>query len=498
MEQVLNHCIDKGLYLQMVNPASGSSEEKAVGYWPGAPQLDVKPTACEGLLVTFFNLVVGTINQACVMVSVRVWSTDSASCPLSGGNVMRKLDLSCWLTPGSKFDWRHLTTFAEVKNHIGKDNKRSSYIEMASKVSCLLYAQDGHHATPCLHILGSQIYLMVFDCGGSLSTCGYDINHNPREFLHILISVMSTPHNILRFDTSINWGKRSCEDGKVVDMKELKIEMDTSTCTIELKRLLFISDNLFSQGTMVWEGMMRARGTGGMQARKVAMKDSWIDPLRKYTEGKMLSILDVYKVEGIPTLVHEEQVKVPYPSVIEGLQLNSSTHFIQAYLAHYKTNPYYLRVLSHIVTHPVSDLITAFSCLGELLVAFLDYIVAHKNAVEITHVLHCNISLFNLLLASVTQRSDHLEFIQRMSSLSAADQTPLCTRVASVKQQGVLADWGYAVPMAEPTTITSSVTPTPPVEEPTQAESKSSNFVPIMPEDNIVLAMGLASVENDL
>ncbi|KAI6104981.1 hypothetical protein EDD16DRAFT_1714339 [Pisolithus croceorrhizus] len=402
MEQVLNHCIDKGLCLQMVNPASGSSKEKTVSYWPGAPQLDMKPTACEGLLVSFLNLVVGTVNQACVMVSVRVWSADLATHPLSGGNAMRKPDLSCWLAPGSKFDWRHLATFAEVKNHMGRDDERSLYIEMAGKVSCLLYAQDGHHAAPCLCILGSLIYPMVFDHGGSLSTCGYDINHNPCEFLCILIGVTSTPCNILRFNTSINWGKRSCKDGEVVDMKELKIEMDATTCTIELKRLLFISDNLFGQGTMVWEGMMRVRGTGGMQPRKVAMKDLWIDSLRKYTKGKILSILDVYKVKGIPTLVHEEQVKVPYPSVIEGLQLSSSTHFLQAYLAHYKTNPYYLCVLSCIVTHPVGDLITEFSCLGELLVAFLDYIVSHKNMVEVTHVLHHDISLFNLLLASGT------------------------------------------------------------------------------------------------
>ncbi|KAI6039187.1 hypothetical protein EDC04DRAFT_2523982, partial [Pisolithus marmoratus] len=160
-----------------------------------------------------------------------------------------------------------------------------------------------------LCILGSQIYLTVFHQGGSLSTCGYDIHCYPCEFLCILIGVMSAPRNILGFDISINWGKRSCPDGKVVDVKELKIEMDATTCTIELTRVLFISDNLFGRGTMVWEGMMKARGTSGMQARKVAVKDSWIDPLRKYTEGKILSILNACKIEGIPTLVHEEQVK---------------------------------------------------------------------------------------------------------------------------------------------------------------------------------------------
>lgn len=286
---------------------------------------------------------------------------------------MRKPDMSCWLATGSQFDWRHLATFAEVKNRRGKDNKKLLYIELAGKASCLLYAQDGCHTAPCLRILGSQIYLTVFDCGRSLSTCGYNINHCPHEFLHILISVTSTPHNILGFDISINWGERNCQDGKLVGVKELKIEMDTTTYTIELKRVLFISDNLFGRGTTVWEGMMKVRGTSGMQARQVAVKDSWIDPLQKYTEGKILSILNVYKIEGIPTLVHKEQVKAPHLST--NIQVNSSMHFLRAYLTHCKTNPYYLHISSHIITHPVSNLITKFSCLGELLVAFLDCIV---------------------------------------------------------------------------------------------------------------------------
>ncbi|KAI6008569.1 hypothetical protein EDC04DRAFT_2907000 [Pisolithus marmoratus] len=370
-----------GLYIPGVNPtsASGSSEKEEVGYWPGAPQLDTKPTAHEGLLMSFFNLVIAIVNQACAMATIRVWSADSAMHPLSGGNVMRKPDLSCWLNAGSKFDWRHLATFAKVKNCMGKDNKKSSYIEMAGKASCLMYAQDSHHAAPCLCILGSQIYLTVFDWGGSLSTCGYDIHHYPCKFLCILISVTSAPRNILGFNISINWGKRSCPDGKVVDVKELKIEMDATTCTIELTRVLFISDNLFSQGTMVWEGMMKARGTSGMQARKVAVKDSWIDPLRKYTEGKILSILNMCKIKGIPMLVHKEQVKAPYLSVVDCLWVNGSIHFPRAYLAHYKTNSYYLHVLSRIITHPVGNLITEFSCLGGLLVAFLDYIVGEQD-----------------------------------------------------------------------------------------------------------------------
>ena len=156
---------------------------------------------------------------------------------------MRKPDLSCWLSPGEEFDWRHLASFAEVKNRGGKDNEKSSYIETAGKASCLLYAQDGQHATPCIRILGSEIFLTVFDCGGSVSTCSYDINRCPREFLHILIGITSAPNNILGFDISINWFPME-RDGKVVHVKELKIKKGTTTYTVELTKILFILDNL--------------------------------------------------------------------------------------------------------------------------------------------------------------------------------------------------------------------------------------------------------------
>ncbi|KAI5983250.1 hypothetical protein EDD15DRAFT_2179369 [Pisolithus albus] len=279
--------------------------------------------------------------------------------------------MSCWLAPGSEFDWRHLATFAEVKNRGGKDKEKSSYIEIAGKASCLLYAQDGRHAAPCFRILGSSIRLTIFDRGGSLSTCGYDINGQPYDFVRILIGVTSASNETLGFDTSIAWERQF--NGKTVGVKTLDIRERDTKFTVELDRVLFISDNLFGRGTMVWGGIIRDKRseTGG----QVAVKDSWIDPLRKYTEGRILSILNAHEIEGVPTLIHEQQVKAPSLATIANPLVNSSTHFLQAHLSQFKTSPYFLRVLSRIVTQPIGALITEFSCLGELLVAFLDYVV---------------------------------------------------------------------------------------------------------------------------
>ncbi|KAI6000082.1 hypothetical protein EDD15DRAFT_2362646 [Pisolithus albus] len=472
MEQVFKNLVNKGLY--------NEGERR----WSTAPDLSATATtACKKSLADFFNDVIECVNNACGTVRAgRKWTADSATRPLNGGDAVRKPDMSCWLTPGSEFDWRHLATFAKVKNRGGKDKEKSSYIEIAGKASCLLYTQDGCHAAPCFHILGSSIHLTIFDRGGSLSTCSYDINGQPYDF--------------------------------TVGVKTLDIRERDTKFTVELDRVLFISDNLFGRGTTVWGGIIRDKRseTGG----QVAVKDSWIDPLRKYTEGRILSILNAHEIEGVPMLIHEQQVKAPSLATVANPLVNSSTHFLRVHLSRFKTSPYFLRVLSHIMTQPIGALITEFSCLGELLVAFLDYVVAHKNAVEVAHILHRDISLFNLFLASVTQRSDHKSFVERMTGLSTEAQVELCGRIAKLKQRGVLGDWGYAVPTSEHSSTANSDAdhssdasdpPTSPIEMVSQTASKTiTNAVPrlvsisdLTRDDDIVVAMGPQSeTESDL
>ncbi|KAI6109303.1 hypothetical protein EDD16DRAFT_1522535 [Pisolithus croceorrhizus] len=289
MEQVFKNLVDKGLY---------NEQEQ---HWLGVPSLSAMAAT---VVIKCISEVCGTVKPA------RRWTGDLSTCPLKGGDVGRKPDMSCWLAPGSEFDWRHLATFAKVKNCGGKANEKSSYTETAA---------------PCFCILGSSIHSMIFDHGGSLSTCSYDINSKLLDFMCILISITSAPHEILGFDASTTWEWQQC-NGKTVGVKALNVWEDNTELSIELDRVLFISDNLFSRGTMVWGGMIR-----GMQARTrepVVMKDSWIDPLQKYTEGRILFILNVHKIKGVLTLVHEQQVKASSLSAVANPTVNHSTHFL--------------------------------------------------------------------------------------------------------------------------------------------------------------------------
>ena len=317
-------------------------------------------------------------------LSPREWDEKSSTTPLKGADASRKPDISCLFPHSPDLDWKNLVTFCEVKNRGGAANERVSYIEAAGKASCLLYAQDSRHSVPCIRMLGPSIYLTIFDRGGLLSTAGFNIHQRPDIFLRILIGVSAGPLSALGFDTSIQW-RTVCRDGKQRNIKQVVITRNGQPpCTIELTKVLFISDNIHGKGTTVWEGIIleppgESTDRRGEQKESesgpgqvVAVKDSWIDPLRKYTEGMILSMLNERRIEGIPTFLHEQQVETFHPKSRPNniTMINNSTHILHSAVAHH---PYYLRVLSRIVTAPVGVAITEFCCLGELLVAFLDY-----------------------------------------------------------------------------------------------------------------------------
>jgi hypothetical protein len=328
-----------------------------------------------------------------------------------------------------------------VNNRANAKTEKELFIELAGKASCLLGTQDGRHFVSCIRVLGPSIYLTTFHRSGSISTCSYNINFSPLQFLRILIGVSFSDYLTIGFDMSIKWhiwgqdtesnisvsehsdepqlesesdmtddhaspldsegalcpGSESSDTGSwELDNEEAEqndehsqerkgnkwveiTDMHSRHFTVWLKSVLAISDGLVGQGTTVWEGEIDP--TNGDKPA-VVVKDSWIDPLRKYTEGMILHILEQHHIEGIPTLVSEEQVETqlrtpdhPHPVV------NSSTHFLFSALP--SDTSFHLCLLSRLVTRPVCNLILEFSSLGELLVTFLDYTVGELMLLKI-------------------------------------------------------------------------------------------------------------------
>ena len=88
--------------------------------------------------------------------------------------------------------------------------------------------------------------------------------------------------------------------------------------------------------------------------------------------------------------------------------------------------------------------------------------IAHKDAVEVAHILHRDLSLPNLILAPPQGRSNHAKF---MHHLPISTREVLCARIEGLGRRGVLADWGYAVPTTEclsTSGLTTSDSPEPP------------------------------------
>lgn len=277
-----------------------------------------------------------------------------------------------------------------MKSRNNSDTQRASYTEVSGKTSVLLYAQDGRHAAPSLRILGSHVGLSFFDRGGSLETHCVDIQTDPEIFLRIIVGLATASFSQLGFDVSL-----LDDSGDKRVMIAWKGGSETKEVTID--NLLFISDIMHGRGTTVWGGLMDfesndPHSTSDSESaalrwphtqRGVVIKDSWIDPLRKYTEGSILALLNAAGVVGVPMLVHEEQVQGPHPTRPNVL-INKSTHLLRSILSEASRSAdhrqYQLRVLSRLITEPIGFEILGFNSLAELLVVFIDYVMGMSNS----------------------------------------------------------------------------------------------------------------------
>ena len=76
-----------------------------------------------------------------------------------------------------------------------------------------------------------------------------------------------------------------------------------------MNHVLFISDMLHGHGTTIWTALMHS----DLQKApcRIMVKDSWIDPLQKFTEDGILAQLNKAGVKGMPKLIHKQQVQGP-------------------------------------------------------------------------------------------------------------------------------------------------------------------------------------------
>ena len=103
----------------------------------------------------------------------------------------------------------------------------------------------------------------------------------------------------------------------------------------------------------------------------------------------------------------------------------------------------------------------------------------------------------NLLLAFLTTaRGDHLSF---MSHLSPTSQANLREKISNLQRRGILADWGYAVPVVR-TVASSFPTATPPTVLSSLRDDPSSpgSSPPTAPSPTLTDAIEKSPAQNEM
>ena len=369
------------------------------------------------------------------------------------------------VTKNSTLDLRtDVYVIGEVKQKNTPENVKVSFVELAGKAAFQLEAQDGRYATPGIQFLGTDIVFTLFDRGGSISTHPLNIHEHPKEFLRILLGIAFGDGTLLGFDSTIS----PVMNGR----RNIRIVKEGTEWVIAVDQLLFLSGSLHGRGTTVWSGVVTESNFPGLgDGEAVVVKDCFVDPMRRHTEGKILMILEEFGIEGVPRLIHEQQVQTRH--LEDGdLLINQATHILRSLVADPLPHDckYHLRVQTRMVSTPKGEPIYEFSSLAELLVGIVDSLqgeshltdilepavthesVAHLDAFVIAGVLHRDISLFNLLFVTLAEgKRRAMKFLQT-SALSEDEGARLTQKIAdNVARRGLLADWGYAIPNQKPT-----------------------------------------------
>ena len=290
---------------------------------------------------------------------------------------MQKPDLILCHRPVSerKIDIRvDVLSTGEMKASNQTDNLKELFIKLAGKAAFLHQAQDGRYTAPCIRILGEDIVFTLFNHGGSISTQPINIHSSPEIFLCILLRITFASRITLGFDPTVHEVKNKTRDIKVT-------LVDGGKGVINVNELLFISGSLHGCGTTIWSSHFTRSGVDD----EVVVKDSFMDPLCRYTEGRILAMLNQAGVVGVPELILKQLVQTEHP--LTKVLVTNLTHIARTLLSSHFDKPlYHLHVLSRLVTKPCGHPIFEFSSLAELLIGFMDCITSEPPAVEFPYV----------------------------------------------------------------------------------------------------------------
>ena len=349
LDDVLKHLTTKGLY---------SDTEKKWADFPSSSGKD-----CEKNLAMYFEKVADAASDLFQSGLPRKhWTAEHATRPVTDKYCDRKPDLAIVTSDappaGPERTWWHILGTLEVKPDKNDfDEALGQLIESAR----LIYSVQPHRRFLLDAILcGEFMTLVLFDRSGALFTQPFNVHEQPKRFLQVAVGLLHLNDANRGFDPTVNF-------------------TDPTSGTVIVEGVKHSFDNV-----IYIEGVVRGRGTACYPIVKDGVphlvKDSWVDERRENKEGDI--------VNDLHSQTEEENVKKHIPKILADENVlfegkPDSTALVRSFISrrsqdgkhHEWTDPSMAKVEirehRRMLMTPVARNLEDFSCLAELLTAFI-------------------------------------------------------------------------------------------------------------------------------
>ncbi|KAA8912230.1 hypothetical protein FN846DRAFT_773489 [Sphaerosporella brunnea] len=358
----------------------------------------------------------------------------------------------------NRYDWQSVRVVGELKCNPDRSNKQSTLLQLANYARDVFGAQPSRRSVHAFTLCGHHLRAWLFDRSGAIGSTLVDINAEPVLFLRIVCGYAAMDAMQLGFDPSIKWdrGEETVYDPTVAlasggARPYIYANLDGATVKLEIKTTLIFSRHaIVTRGSACWKALdiattvrrdlvsaKRKRSatdptvaTGEMppapKRRLVPAAPAWRPSHNMSSSQKRTAsdALPAVAAEMPPPPRRRSVSTAPARSTsrngsssrkrkasdaqpasssnskkIKVGEHSSSGQAAKPVVAHPDSPPKCNnRILSRLVMTPIGKGLEKFSSYTELLAALRDTIKGHQHLYQKHHILHRDVSVYNILI----------------------------------------------------------------------------------------------------
>ncbi|KAG2740863.1 hypothetical protein P692DRAFT_20684076, partial [Suillus brevipes Sb2] len=277
--------------------------------------------------------------------------------------------------------WAHVLTCVEITgSDLGAKRDIPLYKGVITKGYLMMREQPWRRFVILFSIAANNLRAHYIDRSGLIITRPISIAESPTRLVDMLNTMSLANSKYHGMDPTMHMCNESCKQSQCdVGDEAIGWIEDKQKQKLLIIAVLWRSKGLFSRGTICY----RVRDRDGVD---YALKDCWVDEAHKDHEEKVLEL-----VRGTPNVV---TLVAAWDVEYEGE--SDSTMRIRQH--HGKTSPgFHCKYHRRMLMTPCGEPLSKYSTKRELLIAFRDFVVAHKGMVA-KNVLHGDLSPNNLII----------------------------------------------------------------------------------------------------